>query len=234
MILSSPQETLSRIVANLYVAPVHRHFLRRFLTPDDIAVVRQECEVPAHIPDRAIFPEPFIIRLADRRGWSQDRAIVEVGRGLEMISDLDYRDLCEEIGEPLTSDLSPTSAIVAEECQQATPGLNASREIRVPEPAHPVRCQPSIPSFDARRILSFRGNQLRFQDRAGGAAPVQILSRFQDAEWQDEILFPITNADSETMHQIVKRLNTRTSEIGLVFSGDFHRYVITWNEVVKD
>ncbi len=207
MLLRSPEESLSRIIANLYFERVRIKFIRRLLTPEDIAIVRNEGNVPAGTPDSAIYPEALILRLADRQGWSQNRAIAEVGRGLEMISDADYRELCEDLGEELTAE-PPNEAVV---------------EVK---PA-----QTLVPSFSSTCVLTYRGRRLKYYSRPGGNTAIQVLRGFDDAGWTEEIPFPIAGATGEEMHEIRRRLNERTSKIGLGFSVDVHRRVISWRLV---
>jgi hypothetical protein len=181
--------------------------MRRFLTQEDIAIVRREGDVPDHIPDRAIFPEALIIRLAERKGWSQNRAIAEIARGLGMISEVDFRDFCEDLGEELTVE-SPPDAVVEVEL-----------------------AKPPIPSFSTSCALAYRGLTLRYNYRPGGNTAILVLRAFDDACWAEEIPFPITDATGEELHEIRRRLSRRTKTIGLEFSVDVHRRVISWRSL---
>lgn len=202
MLLCSPQETLSRILDNLYFEKARIQLIRRVLTQEDIAVVRSEGRVSTTHPDSMIRPEPLIIQLAERNGWSVNRAIAEVGRRLEMISEAEFKDICEDIGERLPT---PPEAAVASASPAAV-----------------------CPSFSKSLILTYNGKSVQFQSRKLTSFLVRILQAFEDAGWQSEIPFISEVSRQEDMHEIRGRLNDRTSKIHLVFSVDVVRQVISW------
>lgn len=120
--------------------------------------------------------------------------------------ELEFLNLCEELGEPLDSD-SPSLAV--------------------------ENGQPKVPHFDAeRRVLTFGGATVRFQVGPGGNTSIPILRSFQDQGWSEEIKFPIAVQEAKDMHEIRRRLRNRTiKKLGIDFSVDFHRRNISWRSI---
>ncbi len=213
MILCSPEDALERVVSSLHIERNRSRFLRRFLKPEDLAIVRREGKIDARTPDIAIRPEPLILRLADRMGWSDRRTIAEVGYGLEMLTTLDFQELCEYWGEE-----SQTAAVVVEETTVAA----AQTVIEAEETTQ------TTPEFSDDGILRFRGKSIKFSSRQRGSAISRIAAAFEAAGWPTEIDFPFDAARPEDMHGSRRRLQERVNEIGLAFSVDVPRYVISW------
>lgn len=194
-------DQLQQIFALLHIERNRRRFVRQVPTSLEMADARLQGQIPPGIADDAIKPTFLIRHLARSRGWSEARMIAEVGRQLDMVSNSAYLQLMEDLGEPAES----------------------GKSMRETDAQH------LAPRFDSQRsVLYFRNANIKFQSRPGGNTAVRVLARFEEQHWPEEIEFPIADASPEAQHEVARRLRKRTQRIGLDFSVDAHRSVISW------